>query len=50
MRKISPRPYLPVHPHLLPHACGYELPNQGADRRFIQGYLGHRNIQRTVQY
>ncbi|WP_280542726.1 tyrosine-type DNA invertase [Chromohalobacter sp. 11-W] len=41
---------LPAHPHMLRHACGYELANQGADTRLIQDYLGHRNIQHTVQY
>lgn len=41
---------LAAHPHMLRHACGYELANQGADTRLIQDYLGHRNIQHTVQY
>jgi site-specific recombinase XerD len=41
---------LATHPHMLRHACGYELANQGADTRLIQDYLGHRNIQHTVQY
>ena len=41
---------LEAHPHMLRHACGYELANQGADTRLIQDYLGHRNIQHTVQY
>ena len=41
---------LDAHPHMLRHACGYELANQGADTRLIQDYLGHRNIQHTVQY
>jgi integrase len=40
----------PVHPHMLRHACGYELANRGKDTRTIQGYLGHRNIQHTVKY
>lgn len=39
-----------VHPHMLRHACGYALANQGADTRLIQDYLGHRNIQHTVRY
>jgi type 1 fimbriae regulatory protein FimB len=38
------------HPHMLRHACGYALADQGADTRLIQDYLGHRNIQHTVQY
>lgn len=41
---------LPVHPHMLRHACGYHLANQGLDTRLIQEWLGHRNIQHTVQY
>jgi type 1 fimbriae regulatory protein FimB len=39
-----------VHPHMLRHACGYALADQGADTRLIQDYLGHRNIQHTVRY
>ena len=38
------------HPHMLRHACGYALADQGADTRLIQDYLGHRNIQHTVMY
>ena len=43
---------LPVeaHPHMLRHACGFALADQGADTRLIQDYLGHRNIQHTVKY
>jgi type 1 fimbriae regulatory protein FimB/type 1 fimbriae regulatory protein FimE len=40
----------PVHPHMLHHACGYKLANDGQDTRAIQHYLGHRNIQHTVRY
>ena len=40
----------PVHPHMLRHACGYQLANQGVDTRALQAYLGHRNIQHTVRY
>ena len=39
-----------VHPHLLRHACGYDLANRGVDTRGIQGYHGHQNIQHTVKY
>src|SRR5947209_3399475 len=39
-----------AHPHMLPHACGFALADQGADTRLIQDYLGHRNIQHTVRY
>ena len=41
---------LNVHPHMLRHACGYDLANRGADTRLIQDYLGHQNIQHTVRY
>jgi type 1 fimbriae regulatory protein FimB len=41
---------LHAHPHMLRHACGYALADQGADTRLIQDYLGHRNIQHTVRY
>jgi type 1 fimbriae regulatory protein FimB/type 1 fimbriae regulatory protein FimE len=40
----------PVHPHMLRHACGYQLANKGVDTRSLQAYLGHKNIQHTVRY
>jgi site-specific recombinase XerD len=40
----------PVHPHMLRHACGYKLANDGQDTRALQHYLGHKNIQHTVCY
>ena len=40
----------PVHPHMLRHATGYKLANDGHDTRAIQDYLGHKNIQHTVRY
>jgi type 1 fimbriae regulatory protein FimB len=39
-----------AHPHMLRHACGFALADQGADTRLIQDFLGHRNIQHTVKY
>ena len=39
-----------VHPHMLRHACGYKLANDGVDTRSLQAYLGHRNIQHTVRH
>src|SRR5215218_9748709 len=42
-------PFL-VHPHMLRHACGYKLANDGQDTRAVQHYLGHKNIQHTVHY
>jgi type 1 fimbriae regulatory protein FimB/type 1 fimbriae regulatory protein FimE len=40
----------PIHPHMLRHACGYKLANEGHDTRAIQHYLGHKNIQHTIKY
>lgn len=40
----------PTHPHMLRHACGFKLANDGHDTRAVQHYLGHRNIQHTVRY
>ncbi len=39
-----------LHPHMIRHACGYKLANDGKDTRAIQLYMGHRNIQNTVGY
>ena len=52
IRTYGERAGLPVeaYPHMLRHACGFALANQGADTRLIQDYLGHRNIQHTVRY
>jgi len=38
------------HPHMLRHATGYALANNGTDTRTLQSYLGHRSIQSTVRY
>ncbi|WP_420912605.1 tyrosine-type recombinase/integrase [Chromobacterium sphagni] len=35
----------PVHPHMLRHATGFKLANDGQDTRATQNYLGHRAIQ-----
>jgi site-specific recombinase XerD len=43
-------PAIKVHPHMLRHACGFKLANEGVDTRALQGYLGHRNIQHTVRF
>jgi site-specific recombinase XerD len=32
-----------IHPHMLRHACGFKLANDGVDTRTIQAYLGHRS-------
>jgi site-specific recombinase XerD len=41
---------LKVHVHMLRHACGFKLANDGVDTRSLQAYLGHRHIQHTVRY
>ena len=52
VQKYSAAASLPLsaHPHMLRHACGYALADQGADTRLIQDYLGHKQIQHTVRY
>ena len=40
----------PVHFHMLRHACGYWLNDQGHNIRAIQDWLGHRNIRHTELY
>jgi site-specific recombinase XerD len=39
-----------VHPHMLRHAAGYMLANEGTDTRLIQDFLGHASIANTVRY
>jgi integrase len=39
-----------AHAHMLRHACGFKLANDGVDTRSLQDYLGHRNIQNTTRY
>ena len=36
--------------HMLRHACGFKLANDGVDTRALQAYLGHKSIQHTVRY
>jgi integrase len=39
-----------VHPHLLRHATGFKLVNQGMDTLSLAAYLGHANVQNTKRY
>ena len=39
-----------AHAHMLRHACGFKLANDGIDTRSLQAYLGHSNIQNTARY
>ena len=52
IKRIGERAGFPfkVHVHMLRHACGYALANQGHDTRAIQDWLGHRAIQHTARY
>jgi type 1 fimbriae regulatory protein FimB/type 1 fimbriae regulatory protein FimE len=40
----------PIHPHMLRHACGFKLANDGHDTRSLQHWLGHKSINSTVGY
>lgn len=40
----------PVHPHMLRHACGYRLTNEGKDTRSVQAYMGHRKPENAQIY
>jgi type 1 fimbriae regulatory protein FimE len=52
VERLSEAAKLPfsVHPHMLRHACGFKLANDGVDTRALQHYLGHKSIQHTVRY
>jgi type 1 fimbriae regulatory protein FimE len=39
-----------AHPHMLRHAAGYCLINEGVDVRLVQDFLGHKNIATTAHY
>jgi site-specific recombinase XerD len=39
-----------VHPHMLRHATGHALANEGTDTWLIQDFLGHASIANTVRY
>jgi integrase len=46
---VSAKLGIKAHAHMLRHACGYKLANDGHDTRALQAYLGHRNIQNTTR-
>jgi site-specific recombinase XerD len=41
---------MPIHPHMLRHACGYKMANDGRDLRAIMDYLGHRTLSQVLKY
>jgi type 1 fimbriae regulatory protein FimB/type 1 fimbriae regulatory protein FimE len=43
-------PPIACHPHMLRHACGFHLINEGHSTRRVQDHLGHRNIAHTERY
>jgi type 1 fimbriae regulatory protein FimB/type 1 fimbriae regulatory protein FimE len=47
--KAAKLPFM-IHPHMLRHAVGFKLANDGQDTRSIAHYLGHRNLQSTARY
>jgi integrase len=47
---VSAKLGIKTHAHMLRHACGYKLANDGHDTRSLQAYLGHKNIQNTTRY
>ena len=53
MKTYGSRAGLPLgkhHFHVLEHNIATHLLDAGADLRFVQGWLGHSNIQNTVVY
>ncbi len=41
---------MPIHPHMLRHACGFKMASEGRDLRVMMDYLGHRTVAQTVRY
>jgi type 1 fimbriae regulatory protein FimB/type 1 fimbriae regulatory protein FimE len=39
-----------IHPHMLRHSCGFDMTERQIPTRFIQEWLGHRDIRSTVIY
>jgi hypothetical protein len=39
-----------VHPHLLQHACGFKLANEGHDTLGATALLGHKTSSHMVRY
>jgi len=47
---VSAKFQFSVRLHMLRHACGFKLANDGRDTRALEHYLGHKNIMHTVRY
>ncbi len=39
-----------IHPHMLRHACGYDMARRGLPLRHIQDWMGHKNVNHTIRY
>jgi type 1 fimbriae regulatory protein FimE len=39
-----------IHPHMLRHACGFKLANDGHDTRALQHYLGHKGTSNNAGF
>jgi site-specific recombinase XerD len=52
VRRAGGRAKMPLklHPHMLRHACGHKLVNDGKDTKSLSAYLGRKNIQNTMRY
>ena len=48
--RIGARAGMPfrVHPHMLRHGCGYAPANAGHDTRAIQAWMGHKNMDGSI--
>ena len=42
--------HLDIHPHMLRHACGFRLADDGTPLRFMQDLLGHKDPKHTSHY
>jgi integrase len=40
---------LAVHPHMLRHACGYDMVGR-ADLQFRAAFMGHKRLENTIRY
>jgi type 1 fimbriae regulatory protein FimE len=40
----------PIRVHMIRHACGSKLANDGHETLALQDYLGHKSISSTVRY
>jgi site-specific recombinase XerD len=41
---------LAIHPHMLRHACGYDLAGRDGDIHKTASFLGHKRVDTTMRY